>query len=529
MSIQLHPLDLTIIGVYFVVVLGIGLWLAKRSQREGGDEDSYFVAGRSLGWITIGASLFASNISSEHLIGLAADGFRAGLPVGNYEWGACVVLVLLALVFVPFYVGAKVRTMPEFLERRFGLGARMYLSVLTLVANVLVRISVALFAGAVVMEQLFGIGLWTAIAILAITTVVYTAAGGLAAVVYTDTIQAVILLFGTGALSFIALSEVGGWEALQAATNPEDFDMVRPADDPEMPWPGLVLGVPILGIWYWCTDQVIVQRVLGARDIHNARMGAMLAAFLKITPVFLFVLPGLCGRVLFPEAEPTAIFPKLLTELLPIGVTGLVSAALIAALMSSIDSTLNSTATLVCIDFYQRFRPEAAAEQVVRVGRWTTVVVMGFGIGWVLVVQRAESLFQYLQGVNAAISPPIAVAFLVGIFWRRANHAGVMSALLVGLGTGIALMIAEPFPFLISAAVTFAISGAVLVAVSLATPPPAPEQIENLTWHDVRAVLDKGTTPRQRRAFRLLAATIVVVMVGLWWVFSTPASPAAAL
>lgn len=526
MTVHLHWIDLVIVALYFAVVLGIGLAVARR---EGKTEDDYFVAGRSLGWLTIGASLFATNISSEHLIGLSADGFRTGLAVGNYEWGACLVLVVLATVFVPFYVGSRIRTMPEFLERRFGLGARLYLSVLTLAANVLVRISVSLFAGAVVMEQLFGVDLWTSILVIAVVTVAYTAAGGLAAVVYTDAIQAVVLLAGTAALSAIALARVGGWDALQAAVRPEDFDMVRPASDPEMPWPGLVLGVPILGVWYWCTDQVIVQRVLGARDIHHARMGAMLAAFLKVSPVFLFVLPGLCGRVLFPDTEPAAIFPKMMIELLPVGVVGLVAAALVAALMSSLDSTLNSTATLVSIDFYRRFRPEAPPAKVVRVGQVTTLVVMVFGIAWVAVVARAESLFQYLQGVNAAISPPIAAAFLVGVFWRRANHPGVLSALLVGLATGIALMIAEPFPFLLSAAVTFAVSLAVLVAVSLATPPPLPEQVSNLTWPDVRAVVATGTTPRQRTTFRVLAVTIVLVMVGLWWTFSTPATAAAAI
>ncbi len=518
--LTLHWLDLVIIAVYFVGVLGLGLWLARRDAGEG-SEDDYFVAGRSLGWFAIGASLFASNISSEHLIGLSADGFRTGLAVGNYEWGAVIVLVILATVFVPFYVGSKVRTMPELLEKRFGRGARVYLSVVTILANVLVRISVALYAGAVVMQELFGVGMWTAIVVLALTTVFYTAAGGLRAVVYTDAVQAVVLLAGTVAMTAIALARVGGFEGLAAATEADAFDMIRPADDPEMPWPGLLLGVPILGIWYWCTDQVIVQRVLGAKDVHNARMGAIFAAFLKILPVFLFVLPGLCGRVLFPEVEDAeAIFPTMLRELLPVGLTGLVSAGLIAALMSSIDSTLNSTGTLVSLDFYERYRPNASQKDVVRVGRITTVVVMLFGMAWVLVVERAESLFQYLQQVNAAISPPIAAAFLLGVFWKRANHAGVMAALLGGLGVGVALMALEPFPFLISAGVTFGVSVILIVAGSLATAPPRPEQIEGLTWGTVTTAAEGAG--RSTRQFRVLVTVLLIVMAALWLAFGAP-------
>jgi SSS family transporter len=521
-QLNLHWIDLAIIGAYFVGVLGLGLWLARRDQ---GDADDYFVAGRRLGWFAVGASLFASNISSEHLIGLSADGFRSGLAVGNYEWGAAIVLLILAVVFVPFYIGSRIRTMPEFLERRFGVGARVYLSLITIAANVLVRISVALYAGAVVMQEMFGVGMWTSIAILAVTTVIYTAAGGLKAVVYTDAVQAVVLLVGTILLTAIALSRVGGWDGLMSHVDADSLDMIRPADDPQMPWVGLLLGVPILGIWYWCTDQVIVQRVLGARDVNQARMGAVFAAFLKILPVFLFVLPGLCGRILYPEIaaeDAESVFPTMLRDLLPVGITGLVAAGLIAALMSSIDSTLNSTGTLVSLDFYQRWRPGASQKSIVSVGRITTVVVMAFGMAWVLVVERAESLFQYLQEVNAAISPPIAAAFLVGVFWKRANHTGVMTALVGGLGVGLVLLVLEPFPFLISAAVTFAISVALLAIGSLTTAPPRPEQVEGLTWGGVGALVGKLTTASQRRRFRVLVGVILVVMAALWGATADP-------
>ncbi|OGQ18310.1 MAG: hypothetical protein A3B70_06085 [Deltaproteobacteria bacterium RIFCSPHIGHO2_02_FULL_40_11] len=513
----LTGIDLIIVIAYFVVVLALGLYFSRTDQK--GDSD-FFVAGRKLGWFMIGASLFASNISSEHLIGLSADGFRTGLAVGNYEWGACLILLILAVVFVPFYVGSKIQTMPEFLEKRYGVGARIYLSFITIVANVLVRISVALYAGAIVMQQMFGLGFWTSIFILAGTTVLYTAAGGLKAVVYTDSIQAIILLIGTAALSFIALDRVGGWTELKAGLDASMFDMVRPASDPEMPWVGLVLGVPVLGIWYWCTDQVIVQRVLGARSIHQARMGSIFAAFLKILPVFLFVLPGLCARVLFPEIEAKAVFPTLVNELLPVGVTGLVAAALIAALMSSLDSTLNSTSTLVALDFYGRFHPRASKHSVVKIGRWTTAIVMAFGMAWVIVVARAESLFQYLQQVNAAISPPIAASFLLGIFWRRANYPGVMCSLIGGLILGILLLVYNPYPFLISAAITFGASVVLLVGISLFTGKPSKEQTTGLVWKDVKQVLKDGElTPKQNSLFKVLVYSILIIMVYLWWQF----------
>lgn len=501
--VALSPIDLAIVFIYFAFVLGIGIYFARREKMN---EEAFFVGGRNVGWFAIGASLFASNISSEHLIGLSADGFRTGLAVGNYEWGACLVLVILALLFVPFYIGSRISTLPEFLEKRFGLGARMYLSIVTLAANVLVRISVALYAGAIVLQELFGIGFWPSILGLAITTVVYTAMGGLAAVIYTDVLQAVILLVGTIILTVIAMDQVGGWAGLRASLDPSFFDMVRPADDPEMPWVGLVLGVPIVGIWYWCTDQVITQRVLAAKDIPNARKGVLFAGFLKILPVFLFVLPGLCGRVLFPDIESITVFPTLLANLLPVGVLGLVAAALIAALMSSIDSTLNSTGTLFALDFYKRFKKGVTSEQLVRVGRWTTVVVMIFGIAWVQVVERAESLFQYLQQVNAAISPPITAVFLGAVLWKRANHTGAMACLLGGLVVGLGLLSWGGIAFLISAAITFAVSIVLLVGGSLMSAPPPTAKTDGLCLSTV--TVSMALNRQTKIATGLLLATV---------------------
>ena len=514
----MSTIDYGILATYLGFVLCLGLWFARKDDNS--NEEDYFVAGRSLGWFAVGASLFASNISSEHIIGLATDGFRTGLAVGNYEWGACVILLILGAIFVPFYLGAKIQTMPEFLEKRFGKGAKFYLSIVTIIANILVRISVALFAAGLVFENLFGVNMWVGIIVLAIFTVIYTIYGGLKAVVYTDALQAVILLLGTALVSYIALDKVGGWESLKLAVQASDFDLVRPASDKEMPWVGLVLGVPILGIWYWCTDQVIVQRVLGAKSIHDARMGCVFASLLKILPVFLFVLPGLCARVLFPETDAKDIYPVMFNNLMPIGVKGIVAAALIAALMSSIDSTLNSTGALVSLDIYKHFKPNASNEQLIRVGRIVTLVVCAFGVAWVKVVMNAESLFQYLQQVNAAIAPPIAMTFLVGVFWKRANHAGALSCLIGGLIVGILFLTFPPASFLVSAGINFAISGFILVLVSLMTSAPSEEQTNGLVWSQVSGIVEAETTSGQRTAFRVMACSILVLMSVLWYSFS---------
>ncbi len=529
--IALHPIDIAVIVAYFVFVIAVALIVSRRQKKN--DADSYFVAGRSLGWLAIGGSLFATNISSEHLVGLAADGWRTGLGVGNYEWGATIPLTILATFFVPFYIGSKIRTMPEFLERRFGAGARTYLSVLTLVANVLVRMSPGLFAGSIVLNQLFGIDMWVSALALAGITVLYTAKGGLLAVAYTDLLQGVILILGTALLTFLALSRVGGWAGLEAGLDAQMFQMVKPASDSEMPWTGLVLGVPVLGIWYWCTDQTIVQRVLGGKSVHDARMGALFAGFLKILPVFLFIVPGLCARILYPDLQDANhAFPKLIADILPVGAVGLVSAALMAALMGSLSGTLNSTATLVALDFYQKKNPDAAQEKLVWVGRVATVLFMVLGLAWMVVIANAKSLFQYLQAVNAAISPPIAASFLIGVIWRRANLRGAMTALIGGLVIGLGFMGYNAWlahnnqpemPFLINAAITFAASIVLLVGASLTAPAPKPEQVENLTWASVTNVLAATTTPRERRTFRLVVGTLFVIMVALWTRFSNEA------
>src|SRR5689334_2187100 len=336
----LTGIDIAIIAVYFLVVFAIGLYFA----RKGRTSEDYFLASRDVGWFAIGASLFVSNISTEHFIGLAGSGATSGLAVGHFEWLACLILLLLGWVFVPFYLRSNVFTMPEFLERRFNRQCSVYLAAISILAYIFTKISVHLYAAAIVLERVVGWSPMTAAVILVIATGVYTVAGGLAAVIYTDLVQTVILLIGAVVLTVIGLVEVGGFSGLRAALPADYFHMIKPMSDPEFPWTGIFLGAPILGIWYWCTDQVIVQRVLSAKDQGHARAGTIFAGFLKVLPVFVLVLPGMIALARYPQlftvtnghvTNGDIAYPTLIVNLLPEGLVGLMIAALLAALMGA--------------------------------------------------------------------------------------------------------------------------------------------------------------------------------------------------
>ena len=346
----LANLDLAIIAAYFLVVFGIGFYFSRKERTS----EEYFLAGRDVGWFFIGASLFVSNISTEHFIGLSGTGASSGLAVGHFEWLACLILLILGWVFVPFYLRSNVFTMPQFLERRFSRQCAVYLAAISIIAYIFTKISVQLYAASVVLERVAGWPLWKTAVVLVIATGIYTIAGGLAAVIYTDTVQTLILIAGAMALTIIGLHRVGGLEHLRTMVPPSYFHMIKPASDSQFPWTGIFLGAPILGIWYWCTDQVIVQRVLSARDEGHAKAGTIFAGFLKILPVFLLVLPGIIAYALFPEqvVKPDYAYPTLVLNLLPVGLVGLVMAALLAAVMGAMSSVFNSASTLVTLDFY---------------------------------------------------------------------------------------------------------------------------------------------------------------------------------
>ncbi len=476
----LSPLDLTIIILYFIVVLLIGFYFARR---HAGTED-YFLAGRRLGWAVVGFSLFASNISSTTLVGLSGSAYATGISISNYEWMASVVLVFFSIFFIPYYLGARIYTMPEFLEKRFDSTCRYYFSVLTIVGNVFIDTAGTLFAGALVIQFFFpGLEYWQSALVLALVAGLYTAAGGLSAVVYTDTIQAVIILIGATAVTLLALSAVGSWDAVVEQTPPEMLSVIQPLDDPTMPWLGLLLGVPILGFYFWCTNQFIVQRVLGARNIEHARWGSLFAALLKLPVLFIMVFPGLMARQLYPGLErPDLVFPTLISDLLPVGLKGLMLAGLVAAIMSSIDSTLNSASTLVTMDFVKKLRPRTPDERLALYGRATTLIIMVVSAAWTPVVASFGTLFGYLQSALAYLVPPVAAVFIFGLFWKRANARGALAGLVAGHVLSLFVLVLQirgvdtGIHFLIWAGIFFGFSVLVILLVSLTGPAPGPEQ-----------------------------------------------------
>src|SRR3989440_11852927 len=360
----LETVDLVIIGIYFAIVFGIGFYFSRKERTS----EDYFLAGRDIGWFAIGASLFVSNISTEHFIGLAGSGATSGLAVGHFEWLACLILLILGWVFLPFYLRSNVFTMPEFLERRFNRNCAVYLASISIIAYVFTKISVHLYAAAIVLERVVGWNQWTAAIVLVIATGIYTVAGGLAAVIYTDLVQTMILIAGAVILTFVGLDRVGGFAGLRAAVPANYFHMIKPMTDPEFPWTGIFFGAPILGIWYWCTDQVIVQRVLSARDEGHAKAGTIFAGFLKVLPVFMLVLPGLIAFALYRDAfvvrdgqvtNGDIAYPTMVINLLPAGLVGVMIAALMAALMGAMSAVFNSASTLVTLDFYKKIAPNA--------------------------------------------------------------------------------------------------------------------------------------------------------------------------
>ncbi len=548
----LHSVDIGIIALYFVIVFAIGFYFARRGRTS----EDYFLASRDVGWFAIGASLFVSNISTEHFIGLAGSGATSGLAVGHFEWLACLILLLLGWVFVPFYLRSNVFTMPEFLERRFNRQCSVYLAAVSILAYIFTKISVHLYAAAIVLERVVGWSPMTAAVILVIATGVYTVAGGLAAVIYTDLVQTVILLIGAVVLTAIGLSEVGGFTGLRAALPADYFHMIKPMSDPEFPWTGIFLGAPILGIWYWCTDQVIVQRVLSAKDQGHARAGTIFAGFLKVLPVFVLVLPGMIALARYPQlftvtnghvTNGDIAYPTLIVNLLPSGLVGLMIAALLAALMGSMSAVFNSASTMVTLDFYKRLRPGASESQLVNMGRIATVLMVGLGILWVPFIHLLSSqLYIYLQSVQAYVSPPIAVCFIIGILWTRPNGTGAISSLLTGFVLGTARFVFEVLDkserynsslirwlvdmnFLHYAIFMFVVCAVVLIGVSLATPPPDRRKLAGLTFATVDDKIETTTvapvhdvakeTPREHQLNLIFTVALLALVVGLWIYF----------
>lgn len=497
--------DWIFVILYLLVIAGISIWSIRKSKNSPTD---YFLANRNLGWWVIGASILASNVGSEHIVGLAGTAGKSGTVMGHYELHSWIIL-MLGWVFVPFYMRSMVYTMPEFLERRFNAKTRRLLSIIQLLSYVIAKASVTIFAGALVFNQFFGIGFWEGAIILVIVTGIYTILGGLHAVMYTEAIQAIVLLLGSAVMLFIGLDKVGGWNALMTSLPKEKLNMFPPLSDPDFPWLGILFASPIVGIWYWCTDQHIVQRCLAGRNEQEARKGTIFAAYLKILPFFIFLIPGLIafalhaqGKLILPLNESgatdyNAAFPAMVEQIMPMGLRGLLAGGLLAALMSSLASVYNACSTLFTMDIYQKMKPAASGKELVKVGRIATGVVVILGMAWIPLMGRISStLYQYLQSVQSYLAPPIAAVFLLGVFFKRINGQGALAAMVVGIIVGVLKLTLELFQtnlsgvlhdfatinFLYFCIYLFLFSIVLMVVVSLLTPKPGEEQIRGLTF-----------------------------------------------
>ena len=530
-------LDWIVIGVFCAALIGIVIWVVSQKNDNSAD---YFLGGKDATWIAIGASIFASNIGSEHLIGLAGAGASSGMAMAHWEIQGWMILIL-GWVFVPFYTRSMVYTMPEFLERRFNKESRTILSVISLISYVLTKVAVTVYAGGLVFQQVFGIEqlwgidfFWIAAIGLVVITAIYTIFGGMKSVLYTSVLQTPILLLGSLIILVLGFKALGGWDEMMAVCGAVDANeygdkmtsLIRDNRDANYPWLGALIGSAVIGFWYWCTDQYIVQRVLSGKDEKEARRGTIFGAYLKLLPVFLFLIPGMIAfamstkGITLPNGEvfvlstPDAAFPTLVAKLLPAGVKGLVVCGILAALMSSLASLFNSSAMLFTIDFWKRLKPQTSEKSLVRIGQIATVVIVILGILWIPIMRSVGNvLYNYLQDVQSVLAPGIAAAFLLGICWKRATPKGGQWGLLSGILIGITRLGAKvyysnapeaadswfkaifyDFNWLYFCGVMLVFCCLVVIVVSLMTPAPDEKQIQGLVF---------GTaTPEQKAATR---------------------------
>ena len=556
-------LDWIVIGLFFIALIGIIVWVMRQKQNNAAD---YFLGGKDATWIAIGASIFASNIGSEHLIGLAGAGASSGMAMAHWEIQGWMILIL-GWVFVPFYTRSMVYTMPEFLERRYNSASRTILSLISLISYVLTKVAVTVYAGGLVFQQVFGIDtlwgidfFWIAAIGLVVLTALYTIIGGMKSVLYTSVLQTPILLLGSLIILVLGLKALGGWDEMIATCSQvvvNDYDdtmtnLIRDNRDPQYPWLGALIGSAVIGFWYWCTDQFIVQRVLSGKDEKEARRGTIFGAYLKLLPVFLFLIPGMIAFALstrgieingevFKLTTPDAAFPTLVAKLLPAGVKGLIVCGILAALMSSLASLFNSSAALFTIDFYQRYKPDTDPKKLVKIGQAATVVIVLLGVLWIPVMRSiGDVLYNYLQDVQSVLAPGIAAAFLMGICWKRATAQGGMWGLIAGLGIGITRLCAKIYysnaallpgeqnwfkwmfydsNWLFFCGWMLVFCMAVVIVVSLFTKAPDPEKIKGLVF---------GTsTPEQKAATRaswnswdvIHTVIILCITAAFYWYF----------
>ena len=532
--------DWIFVTLYLLVIAGVSVWSIRKTKNTTSD---YFLANRNLGWFVIGASILASNVGSEHIVGLAGSAANSGTVLGHYELHSWIVLIL-GWVFVPFYLRSAVYTMPEFLERRFNPQSRRLLSIIQLFSYVIAKASVTIFAGALVFNQFLGVDFWTGAIILVVVTGIYTVLGGLHAVMYTEAIQAIVLLCGSAFLLFFGLKEVGGWHSLMNSIPTEKLNMFRSMSDPEYPWLGILLASPIVGIWYWCTDQHIVQRCLAAKNEKEARRGTIFAAFLKLLPFFIFLVPGLIALALHAQGkldlkDTNAAFPELVKQLMPVGLRGLLAGGLLAALMSSLASVYNACSTLYTIDIYKKSHPDASEKKLVSVGRIATVVIVLLGMAWIPLMEKVSktSLYDYIQSVQSYLAPPIAAVFLFGVFFRRLNGKGAYAALVSGFIVGLLKLVLQIFRdklepggllhqfatinFLYFCIYLFVFSVLVMVGVSLTSDKPSEDQLKGLTFATTVAS-DKASSRASWNKWDVVLSFIVVAVIISIFIYFSP-------
>lgn len=563
---MISNLDVFVIASYFGLVFLLALFVTIKERRKSQKaSDSYFLSGKSEGWFVIGASLFASNIGSEHLVGLAGSGARGDIAAAQFEILAALILIILGWIFVPFYIKSGVYTMPEFLEKRYSSSARSYLSIISVVSYILTKISVTIFAGALVFEVILGVPFWTGATFVVVATGIYTVFGGLKAVIYTDLLQMFVLIGGSLALLYFGSQGIDGTsftaikDTITAARGPEVgaqyFNLWRPFDDPDYPWTGILFGAPILGVWYWCTDQFIVQRVLSAKNISNARKGALFGGFLKLTPILIFAFPGVIAYTLSinnPEIlqnlagdiEYDQALPSLVMSYLPTGFKGLMVAGLLAALMSSLSSVFNSCSTLITFDFYKRYKPDASENSLVRFGQISTVILVVIGLAWIplmRILTEGDGIFKYLQSIQAYISPPIAAVFLFGLLFKKINSSGAMKALWFGFFLGSLRILLEfltsgyengsavwnivdgsfahwfvSINFLHFAILIFVLSSIILFLGSRYGVSKTDEELESVIYD--KSVLDQSSP--NLKTDKMLTALLILGVLIIWFTFS---------
>lgn len=549
---MIQKTDLFISIAYILLILLIGLWVGikHRNQSTKNEASSYFLAGKSLKWPAIGLALFATNISTVHLVSLAQSGFDTGLLSGNFEWMAAFTLILLALFFVPFYIKSGISTLPDFLEKRYDRSSRDWLTFVSIISAIIIHIAFSMLAGGIVLKTLLGVNIYVSVVVICLITALYTIVGGLKAVVVTESIQTVVLLLGAGVICVACYHKMSGWgemvNVLQHKDEMVKLSMLRPGSDPAgMPWYAVFLGYPVLGIWYWCADQTIVQRVLGAKDENHARVGTLFCGFIKILPVFIFIMPGLFAYTLAQTGrldlssitslgangekivDSKGIYTLMITQLLPSGLIGVLVAALLSGLMSQVSGALNSISTMVSYDIYARYKPNLSDKQLVRTGKVAAGIALVFSLFLLPLLNQYESIFSGLNDIIAHIAPPITCVFLLGIFWKKASAQSAKLTLWIGSALGAVVFASNKLftttwlaaiPFMMMAFYLFCACLLLQVVFSWVYPVQHTEESETLYWKSWQSPLAaKGWGGLGN--YKTLSALLFITMAILFYLF----------